>query len=97
MWGQDSRATLLPSSRDPRNVRRLVQIVIFLVFVDDSLESSTVYAEVMFTFFGWVYAILIDPLPIKLRLASHSIRSSVIPFPMWFVLPSSITTARTPI
>jgi hypothetical protein len=49
-------------------VRRLVQILIFLIFVNDHELTGAVYAQQgMFTLFSWVETFLIQPLPIKIR------------------------------
>jgi hypothetical protein len=49
-------------------VRRLVDILIFLIFVNDHELTGTVYAEHgMFNPFFWVETIFIQPLPIKIR------------------------------
>lgn len=48
-------------------MRRIVHILIFLMFVDENSKTLTAYAETMFTPFGWVYEWLMEPLPIKLR------------------------------
>jgi hypothetical protein len=48
-------------------VRRLVDILVFLMFVNEGVNTLTAYADKLFTPFSWVDYWLFDPLPIKLR------------------------------
>jgi hypothetical protein len=48
-------------------VRRFVQLMLFLLLVNEGAMTFTIYAPHMFSPFTWVDAVLFDPLPIKVR------------------------------
>jgi len=48
-------------------VRRFIHIMIFLLLVNESVLSQTMYTQHMWSPFTWVDTIFFDPLPIKVR------------------------------
>src|SRR5262249_24103711 len=47
-------------------MRRLVAVLLFLLIVNDA-DATTIYSHYMFAPSTWVQAVLLEPLPIKIR------------------------------